>query len=80
MKKMLIKGALVVNEGKTQTLDVRIENGKITSLQPDITQVDGEEVVMAQGKYLLPRISIALFGMVYYFKMNLIPMPIAQMN
>ena len=54
MKKMLIKGALVVNEGKTQALDVRIENGKITSLQPDITQVDGEEVVMAQGKYLLP--------------------------
>lgn len=54
MKKMLIKGALVVNEGKTQALDVRIENGKITSLQPDITQVDGEEVVKAQGKYLLP--------------------------
>jgi dihydroorotase len=51
---MLIKGAVVVNEGKTQALDVRIENGKITSLQPDITQEDGEEVVMAQGKYLLP--------------------------
>lgn len=51
---MLIKGAVVVNEGKTQALDVRIEKGKITSLQPDITQEDGEEVVMAQGKYLLP--------------------------
>ena len=35
---MLIKGAVVVNEGKTQALDVRIEKGKITSLQPDITQ------------------------------------------
>lgn len=54
MKKMLIKGAVVVNEGKTEALDVRVENGKITAISPNLIQVDGEEVVMARGKHLLP--------------------------
>lgn len=54
MKKILIKGALVVNEGKTQSLDVRIENGKITCLQPDLSLHEGETLVDASGKYLLP--------------------------
>ncbi|MCH1417771.1 MAG: dihydroorotase [Flavobacteriaceae bacterium] len=54
MKKMLIKGALVVNEGETQSLDVRIENGKITSLRPALSLQEDETLVDASGKYLLP--------------------------
>ena len=54
MKKILIKGALVVNEGKTQSLDVRIENGKIISLKPALSLQKDETLVDASGKYLLP--------------------------
>lgn len=54
MKKILIKGALVVNEGETQSLDVRIENGKITSLRPALSLQEDETLVNASGKYLLP--------------------------
>ena len=54
MKKILIKGALVVNEGKTQSLDVRIENGKITSLRPELSLQEDETLIEASGKYLLP--------------------------
>ena len=54
MKKILIKGALVVNEGETQSLDVRIEKGKITSLRPALSLQEDETLVDASGKYLLP--------------------------
>ena len=54
MKKILIKGALVVNEGETQSLDVRIENGKITSLKPKLSPQKDETLIDASGKYLLP--------------------------
>lgn len=54
MKKILIKGALVVNEGETQSLDVRIENGKITSLRPELNLQEDETLIDASGKYLLP--------------------------
>jgi len=54
MKKILIKGALVVNEGKIQSLDVRIENGKITSLRPELSPQGDETLIDASGKYLLP--------------------------
>ena len=54
MKKILIKGALVVNEGETQSLDVRIENGKITSLRPELSLQEDETLIEASGKYLLP--------------------------
>ena len=54
MKNILIKGALVVNEGETQSLDVRIENGKITSLRPALSLQEDEILVDASGKYLLP--------------------------
>ena len=54
MKKILIKGALVVNEGKIQSLDVRIENGKITSLRAELSPQGDETLIDASGKYLLP--------------------------
>lgn len=54
MKKILIKGALVVNEGETQSLDVRIENGKITNLRPELNLQEDETLIDASGKYLLP--------------------------
>ncbi|MGB1448562.1 MAG: dihydroorotase [Flavobacteriaceae bacterium] len=54
MKKILIKGAKVVNEGKIQSLDVRIEQGVIKELGIDLSRLEQEEVVDATGKYLLP--------------------------
>lgn len=54
MKKILIKGAQVVNEGKTQPLDVRIEQGKISQLGMDLTPLVDEECIYADGKHLLP--------------------------
>jgi len=54
MKKTLIKDALVVNEGKIQSLDVRIENGKITSIRSELNLQEDETLIDASGKYLLP--------------------------
>ena len=54
MKNILIKGAQVVNEGKTQVLDVRIESGKISRIQPELNPLENETLVEANGKYLLP--------------------------
>ena len=54
MKKILIKDELVVNEWKTQSLDVLSENGKITSLKPVLSPQKDETLVDASGKYLLP--------------------------
>lgn len=54
MKKSLIKGAKVVNEGKTRSIDVRIEDGKIKQLGVDLSPLADEICIDAKGKYLLP--------------------------
>ncbi len=54
MKKILIKGAQVVNEGKTEPLDVRIEQGKISQIGIDLTPLVDEQCIYADGKHLLP--------------------------
>lgn len=56
MKSYLIKGALLVNEGKTYMADVRIKDGRIDKIDvdADLNLQDGEELIEAEGLYLLP--------------------------
>jgi len=54
MKSQLIKNAKIVNEGKTQRADVRITNQFIERIAPNITPSENDDVIDAQGAYLLP--------------------------
>jgi dihydroorotase len=50
----LIKQALVVNEGRTQVMDVLISNGIIQKIEPIINNENKVHEVQADGMYLLP--------------------------
>lgn len=52
-KVMIIKGATIVNEGQQFVSDILIRNGRIEKIASSI-EVDGEEVIDASGRYLLP--------------------------
>ncbi|MEL0648740.1 dihydroorotase [Pseudoalteromonas agarivorans] len=54
MKSQLIKNAQIVNEGKTQRADVRITNQFIERIAPNITPSENDDVIDANGAYLLP--------------------------
>lgn len=54
MNKVLIQGATVVNEGKAQKLDVRIQGDKIVSVGMDLPSQEGEQCIHAHGLHLLP--------------------------
>lgn len=54
MNKVLIQGATVVNEGKAQKLDVRIQGDKIVSVGTDLPPQEGEQCIHAHGLHLLP--------------------------
>lgn len=54
MKSQLIKNAKIVNEGKTQRADVRITNQFIERIASNITASENDDVIDAQGAYLLP--------------------------
>ncbi|MBQ4798720.1 dihydroorotase [Pseudoalteromonas sp. MMG006] len=54
MKSQLIKNAQIVNEGKTQHADVRITNQFIERIAPNIAPSENDDVIDAQGAYLLP--------------------------
>lgn len=54
MSGTLIKFAQIVNEGKIQARDVRIEQGRITQIDTDISPKAYEEVIDASGLFLLP--------------------------
>ncbi|MCQ8890381.1 dihydroorotase [Pseudoalteromonas carrageenovora] len=54
MKSQLIKNAQIVNEGKTQRADVRITNQFIERIAPNIAASENDDVIDAQGAYLLP--------------------------
>ena len=54
MNKVLIQGATVVNEGKAQKLDVRIQGDKIVSVGMDLPPQEGEQCIHAPGLHLLP--------------------------
>ena len=50
---MLIKNAVIFQEGDASVVDVLIESGKIMQIAPDIVKPD-EEMIEAKGLYLLP--------------------------
>ncbi|BED91380.1 dihydroorotase [Pseudoalteromonas sp. MM1] len=54
MKSQLIKNAQMVNEGKTQRVDVRITNQFIECIAANITPSINDDVIDAKGAYLLP--------------------------
>ncbi len=53
-RKILIKNAQLVNEGRVFSSDVRICNERIETISGSITPSENEEVVDASGFYLLP--------------------------
>ena len=53
-RKILIKNAQLVNEGRVLSSDVRICNERIETISKSITPSESEEVVDASGFYLLP--------------------------
>lgn len=54
MPKILIKNALVVNEGRTEKMDVLLDGGFIVRMDSQILLHDGAEVIDASGMYLIP--------------------------
>ncbi len=52
--KLLIIGAKVWTNGTFEVCDVRISEGVLLALQPSIEPEEGERVVLAEGKVLLP--------------------------
>jgi dihydroorotase len=54
MKATLLKGAMLVNEGKSFVADVLIKNGRIDRIAPDITTTEAVNEVNLDGKWLLP--------------------------
>ncbi len=54
MKRTLIKQATVINEGKSQVLDVALEGERIVAIAPRISPAVGDHCIDAQGLHLLP--------------------------
>jgi predicted amidohydrolase len=54
MSSSLILNAKVINEGKTQELDVFIKNGKIEKIGKDLSHIIANEIIDAAGLYLMP--------------------------
>ncbi len=54
MASTLILNAQLVNEHTIQALDVLIEDGKITQIASGLSHKSADQVIDAQGKYLLP--------------------------
>lgn len=55
MQIYLIKNIQVVNEGRIQTADVLIKNGRIEKIEPRITLITTNVIeINGEGKYLLP--------------------------
>lgn len=57
MKKILIKNALLVNEGEVKESDIYISKGRIAKVEQYLSQRDSDTVVIdAHGKYVIPGI------------------------
>lgn len=54
MKKILIRNANIVNEGKITRGDVFIEDGLIFAIGPELPEYEADITIDAGGKYLLP--------------------------
>lgn len=52
--KILIKNALIINEGKIIKADLLIENELISKIAPSISDRDFSQIIDAEGLYLLP--------------------------
>ena len=50
----LIKNAFIVNEGEIIQQDLRIKGDRIHQIAKNLSPYEGEEVIEAKGKYLLP--------------------------
>lgn len=54
MQRIIIKNGTLVNEGNVFTSDILIENQKIVSIKESIEIQEGDKVIDAQGKWVLP--------------------------
>lgn len=54
MKKFLITGATLINEGERLKKDVLVEEGRISRIEGDLSHCEVDRVIEAQGLYLLP--------------------------
>ena len=54
MENYLIKNITVVNEGKSQTKDVLIRNGRIEKISDQINNDAAAREINGEGKHLLP--------------------------
>lgn len=54
MPATIIRNARIVNEGKVLEADVRIEDQRITNIENNIAIDDGDDVIEAKGRYLIP--------------------------
>ena len=55
MKRVLIKNARIVNEGKVFDGDLLVENGRISKIDKHLSQVNSDtQLIDANGKYLIP--------------------------
>ncbi|MBP9055607.1 MAG: amidohydrolase family protein, partial [Saprospiraceae bacterium] len=56
MQRILIKGALVINRGKSQYMDVLTENDKIVKIDPQINIQGKYQEINGDGLWLIPGI------------------------
>jgi dihydroorotase len=56
MSSILILNAQIINEGKIETQDVFIQNGKIEKIGADLSHIHAQTQIDAKGKYLMPGI------------------------
>lgn len=54
MDTILILGANIVNEGQIIASDIFIENGLISKIEKDLSGLNADKIIHAEGKYLFP--------------------------
>ena len=54
METILILGANIVNEGQIITSDIFIENGLISKIDQNLSGLNADKTIQADGKYLFP--------------------------
>ena len=54
MTSLLIKDALLVNEGRTRECDVLVRRGRLQQIASNIAATNSDQVIEAKGRYLLP--------------------------
>jgi dihydroorotase len=54
MKSILITGANIVNEGRISQSDVLVQEGRISKIEPDLSNEIADIHIDAKGKYLFP--------------------------